>query len=112
MGALPVPVGAGRVLKRPFIFSTQPVKASLSAETRPKSATLRRPEGTPESTELARITLRIPGDLKAEAEQAAEGQGLSLNTWFGNAVRQALRSGRNRSDDSGRTHRLRGWVQG
>jgi hypothetical protein len=46
---LPVPIGAGRVLKRTFILSTQPVKASLSALTRLKSATLRRLVETPVS---------------------------------------------------------------
>eukprot|EP01036_Dinobryon_divergens_P055249 gene55249-73796_t len=37
-GAFGAPTGAARVLKRPFILLTQPEKASLSAETRPKSA--------------------------------------------------------------------------
>ena len=46
---LPVPTGAGRVLKRPFIFSTQPAKVWLSAEARLKSATPRRPSGAPDS---------------------------------------------------------------
>ena len=81
------------------------VSSALPAEDDPAD----RSAGGPD---LSRITLRIPGELKAQAEQAAEAQGLSLNTWFGNAVRQALRGDRGGTDHDQRVHRLRGWVQG
>ena len=43
------------------------------------------------SGELSRVTLRLPEQLKTEAEQAAARQGVSLNTWLARAVREALR---------------------
>jgi len=50
------PTGAGFWRNLTFILSTQPAKASLSAVTRPKSATLRRPTGRP-----VRATFRASG---------------------------------------------------
>ena len=35
----------------------------------------------------ARITLRLPGKLKAQVEQAASGDGVSANTWIIQALR-------------------------
>jgi hypothetical protein len=67
------------------------------------------------SGELSRVTLRLPEQLKTEAERAAAGQGVSLNTWLARAVREALRSettGPRKQAQHERTHRLRGWVQG
>jgi len=62
--------------------------------------------------ELSRITLRLPEEIKVQAEHAAAAQGVSLNTWLSRAAQQALRA----SSSSGpgrkhRTHRVRGWVQ-
>jgi hypothetical protein len=65
--------------------------------------------------EASRITLRLPEELKTKAEDAAAAQSVSLNTWLGQAVRDALRPrgeqrpGRARADAA---HRVRGWVQG
>jgi hypothetical protein len=64
--------------------------------------------------EQTRITLRLPERLKAQAEQAAGAEALSLNTWLVRAVHEALAaesrpSGRART---GRGQRVRGWVQG
>lgn len=38
----------------------------------------------------ARLTLRLPETLKARAEQAAAGDGVSVNTWLVRAVSRAL----------------------
>jgi predicted HicB family RNase H-like nuclease len=66
--------------------------------------------------EPSRITLRLPEGLKNQAEEAATGQGVSLNSWLIHAVQDALRGNTRPAvfdrarDVSG--HRLRGWVQG
>lgn len=65
---------------------------------------------------LSRVTLRLPDELKIEAERAAALHGVSLNTWLARAVREALRADatgpRSRQGQHERTHRVRGWVQG
>jgi hypothetical protein len=75
----------------------------------------------PDAGDISRVTLRIVEQIKNQAEQAAQHQGVSLNTWVAQAVQGALsgvqqRQGRpgpdrpgNGPDDDGR---LRGWVQG
>ena len=64
--------------------------------------------------ELSRITLRLPEEVKVQAEHAAATQGVSLNTWLSRAVQLALRAGSASSSAAGsnRAHRVRGWVQG
>jgi hypothetical protein len=76
----------------------------------------------PDAGDISRVTLRIVEQIKNQAEQAAQHQGVSLNTWVAQAVQGALsgvqqrgqgRPGPDRPgngpDDDGR---LRGWVQG
>ena len=41
--------------------------------------------------EVARVTLRLPERLKAQAERAAARDGVSLNSWLIDAVAHALR---------------------
>lgn len=41
--------------------------------------------------EVARVTLRLPEKLKAQAERAASREGVSLNSWLVDAAAQALR---------------------
>jgi predicted HicB family RNase H-like nuclease len=64
--------------------------------------------------EQTRITLRLPEGLKAQAEQAAAAETLSLNTWLTRAVHEALaRESRPPARArEGRGQRVRGWVQG
>lgn len=63
--------------------------------------------------DISRVTLRIVEQIKAQAERAAQSQGVSLNTWVSQAVQGALAGAEGRT---GRPHRdgrnLRGWVQG
>jgi predicted HicB family RNase H-like nuclease len=63
--------------------------------------------------ELSRITLRLPEEVKVQAERAAAAQGISLNTWLSRAAQQALRGGGSSPGQGGahRGHRVRGWVQ-
>lgn len=62
-----------------------------------------------EAGALSRFTLRLPAELKAEAERAAAGRGVSLNTWLVRAVADALRRAPGDAQEGG--HRIRGWVQ-
>lgn len=72
----------------------------------------------PDAGDVSRVTLRIVEQIKSQAEQAAQSQGVSLNTWVSQAVQGALSGalgqrghpGSGPDDQDGR--RLRGWVQG
>jgi hypothetical protein len=57
--------------------------------------------------QAARITLRLPESLKTRAESAANGEGVSLNTWLVHATSRALERGRGRS---GPGQRLTGYT--
>jgi hypothetical protein len=99
------------------------------------------PPPSADSGDISRITLRLLDEIKAQAEQAASIQGVSLNTWVAQAVQGALHGGRPRGPwdhhrhghgrgpggwtpsgmGRGRWHsdrpdgpgsRVRGWVQG
>ncbi len=71
------------------------------------------PEGD-EST-MSRINLRMPDHLKARVEQAASGEGLSVNAWLVRAVGAALERSRpdpRRERRSSRgTQRYTGWAR-
>lgn len=68
-----------------------------------------RPEAELERNgETSRVSLRLPSLLKSEADARAAEAGISLNTWLVEAVRDALRPGRDRRGG----HRVRGWVKG
>jgi uncharacterized protein (DUF1778 family) len=70
--------------------------------------------------DISRITLRLVEQIKGQAEQAAAAQGMSLNSWVGQAVQGALSGqgghGRGRPGRPGRPgrddRRIQGWVQG
>lgn len=66
------------------------------------------------SEELSRTTLRLVQNLKAQAEQAANAQGVSLNTYIQRAVSDAVRSagGRGRRRGGRGPHTVSGFVQG
>ena len=78
------------------------------------------PPGAADAGDISRITLRMVEQIKAQAEQAAQSQGVSLNSWVSQAVQGALagkrrgweqRSWEGPKDDGG-DGRLKGWVQG
>lgn len=69
--------------------------------------------------DISRVTLRLVEQIKAQAEQAAQAQGVSLNTWVSQAVQGALAGAAQRHANPGGGpadgwdgRRLRGWVQG
>ncbi|MDQ6874493.1 MAG: toxin-antitoxin system HicB family antitoxin [Actinomycetota bacterium] len=45
---------------------------------------------TPATGDAARMTLRLPESLKSRLEQAAAGEGVSVNTWLVRALTRAL----------------------
>ncbi|MFC7895140.1 hypothetical protein [Streptomyces sp. NPDC057381] len=62
----------------------------------------------------ARVNLRLPAHLKARAEEAASGEGLSVNAWLVRAVSAAVDGGaRPRPADKARTvgQSFTGWVR-
>jgi len=70
--------------------------------------------------DISRMTLRMVEQIKAQAEQAASAQGVSLNTFISQAVQGALHgaskahgheTGKPRAGKSTDSH-LHGWVRG
>lgn len=60
-----------------------------------------------DDVQAARITLRLPESLKTRAESAANGEGISLNTWLVRATSRSLEHGRGRR---GPGNRLTGYT--
>ena len=66
-----------------------------------------------DASEIERLTLRLPSELKEIAAIAAEQAGVSLNAWLTRIVSQEV--GRRRGRDAGRSehsgpHTLKGWI--
>jgi len=77
-------------------------------ETEPSSRSIEDMTG-----DISRVTLRMMEQVKAKAEQAANREGVSLNSWLSQAVQGALRDTGGRGPfDKGGNGSLRGWVQG
>ena len=69
-------------------------------------------EAAPGEGALARINLRLPEQLEARVEQAAEHEGLSINAWLVRAVGAVVdrgRSGAGESDTGRSVQRYTGW---
>jgi hypothetical protein len=61
---------------------------------------------------LARINLRLPEQLKARVEQAAEKEGLSINAWLVRAVSSVVergRAGASESPPDSSVQQFKGW---
>ncbi|WP_028932934.1 toxin-antitoxin system HicB family antitoxin [Pseudonocardia spinosispora] len=118
----------GRQVK---VVVTDPPGAQPSEE--PPTSTP--PIGGAESAagDISRITLRLMEEIKGHAEQAANRQGVSLNSWIAQAVQGALYGAQTRNHSRGRAdwgpdaqrgrergprknrddgRSVRGWVQG
>jgi hypothetical protein len=60
---------------------------------------------------MTRINLRLPDQLKARIEQAAEREGLSINAWLVRAAASAAQPGGGpRGPQPRGGQQLRGWV--
>src|SRR5882724_7850078 len=57
---------------------------------------------TAEDGLTARITLRLPDSLKVALEKAAEGEGVSVNTWLVRALQRSVSGGGGRAVRSGK----------
>lgn len=96
-----------------FVVTSPPVHPPVegASETRPQPL----PAGDAEEGGTARITLRLPEQLKVRVEEAAGAEGLSVNAWLVRAVAGAPKlSGRDaRSPRPGPSggQRLTGWAR-
>ena len=84
-------------------------------EPRSEPAAAPRPRSMEDVTgDISRVTLRVVEQVKAKAEEAANREGVSLNSWLAQAVQGALRepAARRRPDSDGGSGSLRGWVRG
>jgi hypothetical protein len=83
-------------------------------EPEPTPAPTPAPAAEGDEAATARITLRVPEQLKARIEDAAGREGFSVNTWLVRAVSQGLESG-GPSADSRRSRKYgqqySGWVR-
>lgn len=59
-------------------------------------------QGGPDVGDISRMTLRLVDQIKGQAEKAAAAQGMSLNSWIGQAVQGALRQHGGRGGPWGR----------
>jgi hypothetical protein len=68
-----------------------------------------------DDSEMTRINMRLPDQLKRRIEQAAERDNVSINAWLVRAAATALDRGEARPADGGRVvrggNRYRGWVR-
>jgi hypothetical protein len=60
---------------------------------------------------VARISLRLPENLKSRAESAAAAAGVSLNSWLVRAVSDALREGGSRPPSGRGPRRYTGFAR-
>ncbi|MEV6150061.1 histidine kinase [Nonomuraea sp. NPDC052129] len=100
-----------------FIVTSPPVGQSFGDAGETASARVIDPGARADSGARAdeggtsRISLRVPDHLKPRIEEAAAGDGLSVNTWLVRAVSAALErdGGRHRGAQTVRSHT--GWVR-
>jgi hypothetical protein len=98
-------------------FVVTPPPVDLSVDDQPEDDGSREPAGLVEGDEgaISRINLRMPDQLKARIEQAAAGEGLSVNSWLVRAASAALertdpdRRRKQRSPQG--TQRYTGWAR-
>ena len=68
-----------------------------------------------DDSEMTRINMRLPDQLKSRIEQAADRDNISINAWLVRAAAAALDRGEARPADTGRApssgNRYRGWAR-
>jgi hypothetical protein len=96
------------------VSSPSLVQGAALAETAPTAPTA--PTALPteaaddgDDGSTSRTTLRVPDALKARAEAAAAGEGISLNTWLVRAITAALEPKREQREQ--RSSSYSGWVR-
>jgi hypothetical protein len=100
-----------------FVVTAPPAPEHLS-EPEPEPAPAPSPASTAEAEEgaTARITLRLPEQLKTRIEEAAGREGFSVNTWLVRAVSRGLEAPAGSSPSDRRRNRwtgqqYSGWVR-
>jgi hypothetical protein len=83
-----------------FVVSQPPAEAAAEMA----------PEAPSEDGPMTRINLRLPDQLKARIEQAAEREGLSINAWLLRAASSAVERGGPRGPQARGGQQFRGWV--
>jgi hypothetical protein len=88
--------------------SASDVPVPVAAETAP-------PTAIPDDASTSRTTLRLPDQLKAQVEQAAARDGVSVNTWLVRAIAAAVEPAPTRPTETrpadGDANRVTGWVR-
>jgi hypothetical protein len=88
--------------------SASDVPVPVAAETPP-------PTAIPDDASTSRTTLRLPDQLKAQVEQAAARDGVSVNTWLVRAIAAAVEPAPTRPTETrpadGDANRVTGWVR-
>lgn len=96
-------------------FVVTPAPSSDFEDVTPPSAEPSRPAVLdPDDVSTSRTTLRLPDQLKAQVEDAAAREGMSVNTWLVRAVAAALQPtapSRTTARTRSTSGRLTGWVR-
>jgi hypothetical protein len=104
----------------PATFASVGAPSNASASTAPLAGAAPIPSSAAsamlDETSTSRTTLRLPDQLKAQVEQAASGEGVSVNTWLVRAIAAALEPTPARRPEStapaeGDASRVTGWVR-
>src|SRR5262245_12216384 len=95
-----------------FVVTPPPAPAPDEGSTEPDAA----PPPPPDADDtIARINLRMPEQLKARVEHAADAEGLSVNAWLVRAASARLERGEGPSRRATRTaygaQRYQGWAR-
>jgi hypothetical protein len=106
-----------RGLDPDFVVTLPPTEGDSPAEPTAPAEALQTPGPAPADGDeggTARVNLRLPAHLKTRAEEAAAGQGLSVNAWLVRAVSAAVDGGaRPRTTEKSHTvgQNFTGWVR-
>jgi len=87
----------------PHLVVTRPAAPNLSdpGSVGPSAPAEAVPAEPLDDTVTSRTTLRLPDRLKARVEQAAEEEGVSVNSWFVRAIAAALEPNAHRAPRRG-----------
>ncbi|MFE5672989.1 histidine kinase [Agromyces sp. NPDC056523] len=102
----------------PEFVVTVPVAATFTSASDgpvPVVAEVPAPAAIPDDASTSRTTLRLPDQLKAQVEQAAARDGVSVNTWLVRAIAAAVEPAPTRPTETrpadGDANRVTGWVR-
>lgn len=100
-----------------FVVTSPPLESSLDEEADDDAtfaAAVAPPDTEGDESTISRINLRMPEHLKARVEQAADGEGLSVNSWLVRAAAARLERNAGSRHRERRAHgaqRYTGWAR-